>query len=185
VKSIIVRSSPVVALFLTLARVAAGDEKPVDSLAVLKQTLNERGNTTISAMKTTAGREIHYCPDNTCDIFKAPSSTPQSALADFAFTYIYYASGYTYLRDFVTKTGRPFSNVILNRNHSACTEDEEFDSASCVLRSLAHRYSIRVLFVRDDEGTRSEVPVDIESAANIDELRRMRAWQLEQWRSHP
>jgi hypothetical protein len=39
--------------------------------------------------------------------------------------------------------------------------------------------------VRDDEGTRSEVPMEIESAAKVDELKRMRAWQLEQWRSHP
>jgi hypothetical protein len=118
VKAIIIRSSSVVALSLALTRIAVGEEKPVDSLAVLKRALSVRGNTTISVVKTSAGREVHYCTDNTCDIFKAPNSAPQGALADFAFTYIFYASGYTYLQDFVTKTGKQYSKAILDRNRS-------------------------------------------------------------------
>src|SRR5450759_4081109 len=101
---------------------AVGEEAPVDSLTVLKRTLNKRGHTTISVVKTKADREVHYCPDNTCDIFRAPNSAPQSALADFAFTYIFYASGYFTLRDFVTKTGKPYSRAILDRNRSGCTK---------------------------------------------------------------
>jgi hypothetical protein len=185
VKAIIIRSSSVVALSLALTRIAVGEEKPVDSLAVLKRALSVRGNTTISVVKTSAGREVHYCPDNTCDIFKAPNSAPQGALADFAFTYIFYASGYTYLQDFVTKTGKQYSKAILDRNRSGCTNEEEIDLASCVLRSLSRRYSIRAFFTRDDEGATNEMAVDLESTAAVNELNRVRAWQLEQWRSHP
>jgi hypothetical protein len=185
VKSLLLWSAPTVVLILALARTAVAGEEPVDPLAILKQTLNQPGLTTVSVVDTPAGREIHYCPDNTCDIFKAATSVPQSALADFAFSYIYYASGYANLRVFVTRTGRPCSKGILERNRSGCKGDEEFELASCVLASLVRQYSIRVFEARYDEGTRSDVAVNVQSAVAVNELKRVRAWQLEQWRNHP
>jgi len=133
-------------------------------------------------VNTRAGREIRYCPDNTCHIFKAARSVSQSVLADFAFTYIFYGLGYTSLRDFVTRTGRPYITPILERNGSDCPNQEEVQQASCVLRSLAKRYSIQALFVRYDEGARAEVAIDLDSAVAVTGLTRLRAWQLEQWR---
>jgi hypothetical protein len=185
VKSILIRSLSVVAVAFAFARTAVCEQAPVDSLAVLKRTLNRRGYTPFSVVKTKAGREVHYCPDNTCDIFRAPNSAPQGALADFAFTYIFYASGYTTLQDFVTNTGKPYSKAILDRNRSGCTKEEELDLASCVLRTLSRRYSIQAFFTRDDEGATNETAVDLESAASVSELNRVRAWQLEQWRNRP
>jgi hypothetical protein len=160
-------------------------EDPVDSLAVLERTLNKPGLTTISVVKTNASRELHYCPDNTCDVFKAPVSAPPLALADFAFAYIFYASGYTYLEDFVTKTGGSHSKVILNQNRSGCKEGHELELASCVLRHLARQHSIRVFQVREDEGARTETAVNLQAALSVNALKRTRAWQLGQWRGHP
>ena len=184
-KSAIKRSSSVVALSLALTRIAVRAEEPIDSLAVLERTLNRPGRTTISVVKTNAGRELHYCPDNTCDVFKAPASTTPRALADFAFAYIFYASGYTYLEDFVTKTGGPHSEVILNRNRSGCKEGHELELASCVLRHLARQHSIRAFQVREDEGASTETAVNLQAALSVNALKRTRAWQLEQWRGHP
>ena len=135
-------------------------------------------------METNAGRELRYCPDNTCDVFKAPASASPPALADFAFAYIFYASGYTYLENFVTKTGSAHSKVILNRNRSSCRRGQELELASCVLLHLARQQSIRVFQVREDEGTRSETAVDLRTTLSVNALKRSRAWQLEQWRCH-
>jgi len=185
VKSVVTRSSSVVALFLAFTQIAVRAEEPVDSLGVLERTLNKPGLTTISVVKTNAGRELHYCPDNTCDVFKAPTAAPPRALADFAFAYIFYASGYTYLEDFVTRTGRAHSEVILNRNRSGCKQGHELELASCVLRHLARQYSIRVFQVREDEGASTETAVDLQAALSVNALKRTRAWQLEQWHGHP
>lgn len=147
--SLILRSTWVVTFFVTLSQLPFGGPQPVDSLTVLKQALSEAGQDydLISVKKTRLAREISYCPD-TCELFTAPNSTPAAALADFAFTYIFFASGDTSLRDFISRTGRPHSRVVLDRNRGGCTDDEEIALASCVLRTLSKRWSIRVFFMR-------------------------------------
>jgi hypothetical protein len=185
VKSIILRFPAVLVFSLALSPVAAATEKTIDSLAILRRTLNERELTAITERNTAVGREIHYCPDSTCNIFKASNAVSRRVLDDFAFTYIFHASGYTYLRDFVMKTARPYARVILERNRSRCADEEELDLASCVLRSAAQQYSIRVFEARDDEGVRTEAAVDLESKIAVSELKRARAWQLEQWCRRP
>ena len=183
-RSVITRLVSVVALSLILTRTVVCAEA-IDSLVILQRTLNKPGSTTISVVKTSSGQEVHYCPDNTCDVFKAPASALPRAVADFAFAYIFYASGYTYLENFVTNTGSSHSKVILSRNRSSCAEAQELELASCVLRNLAQQQSIRVFQVREDEGTRTEKAVGLRAALSVPALERTRAWQLEQWRGHP
>jgi hypothetical protein len=172
-------------LSLALSPVLAVAEKAIDSLAILRRTLNKREFTTVIERDTVDGREIQYCPDSTCIIFRASNAVPKRVLDEFAFSYIFHVSGYTYLRNFVTKTGRPYARAILERNRSRCADEEELDLASCVLRQMGKQYSIGVFEARYDEGVRAETGVDLESKLGAIELKRVRAWQVEQWRRRP
>lgn len=130
-------------------------------------------------------RVISYCPDNTCETFSAPASTPESSLADFALTYLFYASGYTYLDTFVSGEGEAQAHSILERNRGACSSGDQLQLASCVLLSLARRYSIRVTSVVFDEGARHETPVRLKTTVAVSQLRRTATWRSEQWRHEP
>jgi hypothetical protein len=41
---------------------------------------------------------VQYCPDNTCDVFQTSKEIPINDLKEFSALYLYYVSGYVYLR---------------------------------------------------------------------------------------
>jgi hypothetical protein len=152
-----------------------------ESLAVLTRSLGDQ----IKSTGSSTSRVITYCPDNTCESFSAPRSTSEDKLADFALTYLFYASNYSYLRDLVTRDGQAQAHAIVERNRGECVGDDELQLASCVLLTLARRQSIRVASVRYDEKVRSATPVELKVTLAADQLKRTQAWRSEQWRGQP
>jgi hypothetical protein len=96
------------------------------------------------AKKDKKGWMVSFCPDNTCDVIRAPSATPANTIGDFSAIYLYYVSGYVYLKDFYTTDARPFMPNILERNSATCTGLSEFAQAACVLNDLAKKYSFKI-----------------------------------------
>ncbi len=47
--------------------------------------------------------EFSYCPDNTCEHFSMPISPDQDKFYDFILMYMYYRSGYVYLKEIKDK----------------------------------------------------------------------------------
>ncbi len=133
------------------------------------------------AINKEKGWEISFCPDNTCEVIHAPAGTPEEKVGDFAFLYLYYASGYVYLKDFYLHHGRPYVSAALTRNAGSCNQPEEFARAACVMTSLAKRYHFRVGTRTYDEGARAdnfEEPAALLTEARI---KSTKAWQQDQW----
>ncbi len=63
----------------------------LDTLAILKRNLG-------AAIEVISEREIRYCPDNTCEVFKMQRSQNSSYLPSFVFLHLFHRSGYIYLK---------------------------------------------------------------------------------------
>ena len=170
--------SSLLAAFLVAHALVPGSNSGGDAMSVLTHSFGDQ----ITSELEGKSRVISYCPDNTCEAFSAPAGTPENALADFALTYLFYASGYTYLDTFVTRDGQAEAHSIIARNRGSCANDNQLQLASCVLLSLAQRHSIRVASVVFDEGARRETPVRLKTRLSVSQLRRTEAWRAEQWR---
>lgn len=168
-------------LILAVHALGADNTPGGEALAVLTRSLGDQ----ISSRAGRTSRVISYCPDNTCESFTAPRGTSEAKLADFALTYLFYASDYSYLRNFVTRDGQALAHAIVGRNRGECVGADELQRASCVLLAFARRQSVRVASGRYDEGVRSETPVKLEVTLAVDQLRRTREWRSDQWRGQP
>jgi len=133
------------------------EKEGANSIFLMKKIL---GNS-ITVREDTSGINIEYCPDNTCESFKSPISKSFSILSDFAYIYLFYISDYYYLTHFRKKTPLERISQIVNRNIGSCREKEKIEIVKCVLMSLSDKYSIKVIFVRYDEGKRNEVIIDL------------------------
>lgn len=90
-KKLTIISSLFVIMFFCVSIVFAND---FDSLKTLKILLGDN----LTFKETATQKAIEYCPDNTCNLIKTPKSVPTQTLSDFAFLYIFYASGYIYIK---------------------------------------------------------------------------------------
>ena len=109
------------------------------------------------------GQLLEFCPDNTCDGFISSNHVPLRELKDFAFLYIYFFSGFTYLPDW-RKHGDARSavtHVLSNAEYRNCGRGDDIQSARCVLLHLSRGGRIKLIFVRYDENHRSVVPESI------------------------
>jgi len=134
------------------------------------------------ARRTDAGWRVSYCPDNTCEIIKAPSAANAQDLADFTFLYLYYASGYVYLEDFCLKGGKLNAAMILESHKDHCSATGEFGKASCVLGKLARRTGVSLSFGRKDLGQYGEQAEDIQEALAERSISSVKKWQMDQWK---
>ena len=107
---------------------------------------------------------VEFCPDyDACDGFVASPNVSFATLKDFAYLYIYFFSGYFNLP---TWRDRPDSRattvrVLSNPEYRNCKRESELESARCVLLGLGQKGSIKLEFIRYDEGKRNVVPEDV------------------------
>ena len=158
--------------------IACADE--VDSLEVFRKLISEsmpmlKDSLDLSWTKTHVIAE--FCPDNTCDHFRAPANCSIREYKNFIYLYLFYASGYTYFEVTTTKSapflkaGRKYAKSLLLLNAKSCDQANEYNLASCVLKSLAGSNNIVVLFVRYDEGERFEEPVDLNNELSLENIK--------------
>ena len=109
------------------------------------------------------GRVLEFCPDNTCDGFKAAQGVTREELREFAYLYIYFLSDYAYLREWREGAeARATSERVLSRpQYRGCRADSSITTARCALRLLSADGRIKLLFIRYDENHRNVVHRDL------------------------
>lgn len=125
---------------------------------------------------------ISYCPDNTCDVIRAPKQVSREVLGDFTLLWLYYASGYIYLKGFVQVDAPPLVAAALDRRSGGCRRESEFVLASCVLSTIAESNKIRLAFRRSDEGATVENRETIKESLSEARIREVKAWQTSTWK---
>lgn len=113
---------------------------------------------------------ISYCPDNTCYEFKVTSKSKsksksgEDALPDFVHLYLFFLSNYFALSEWKKKEGaRNVAEAIFAQNITDnCRKEQQRESVKCTAKAMANRYSISVTFVRFDENSRNEVPINLD-----------------------
>jgi hypothetical protein len=120
-----------------------------DALGLLKLYLG-------SSIKVVSKKEIRYCPDNTCDIFRLKDAKGADQLPSFVYLYLFHKSDYVYLKKSfggsapfreVAKDQEP---VIRKQLVSFCKGNVQ--SAACILEGMQKQLGISVGFGRYDEG---------------------------------
>jgi hypothetical protein len=125
---------------------------------------------------------ISYCPDNTCDVIRAPKQVSRAVLGDFSLLWLYYASGYIYLKGFIEIDAPPLVAAALDRRSGGCRREPEFALASCVLSTMAESNKIRLAFRRSDEGGTVEGRKTIKESLSEARIGEIRAWQTNAWK---
>lgn len=127
---------------------------------LLRQALGDA----VNVQEDMTGATVEYCPDNTCEIFRGQGEKKKLPVSDFAYLYLYYVSDYVSLSD-VRKSheARHGAEQLLKQiGKGTCDQGSQIDTIKCVLRQLAKRHSISLVFARYDEKVRNEVPKALE-----------------------
>jgi hypothetical protein len=159
-----------------------------DTFQLFPQLLDKTpdlGAKSMEVKKDKNGWQVSFCPDNTCNIIRAPSKTPREVIRDFTPLYLCYASGYVYLKQFALEDAKPFATEILARNKSRCIVSSEYGLASCVLLDLAKRHKISVSFSRAYEGAVLETPLILPNDLSEERIRQTKKWQKGEWKRYP
>lgn len=92
--------------------------------------------------------EIHYCPDNTCEIYK--SNIGGELLATYVYLHIIHLSTYTpiYRKPFINSAKE--KEVILNSMNKFCAQGNK--TPKCTISGLGAHLNIINCFGRYDEG---------------------------------
>lgn len=108
-------------------------------------------------------KEIRYCPDNTCEIFRMLEPEPPEIFAGFVFLYLYYKSDYIYLTEpydlktpFRT-TAKKFSQKVFSEFSNFCESTNV--SPDCIIKSMQEKLGITISFSRCDESECGEAPL--------------------------
>jgi len=107
-----------------------------------------------STIKLIAKNEIRYCPDNTCEIYKAKKQL--NYLADYVFLQLFYKSNYVYLdeKSFGVKAFRVIAKkeetIVFNKVIHFCQLKTK--TIDCVLAGMVVYLEISNCFGRFDEG---------------------------------
>lgn len=162
---------------------SASTKPPIEPIQALLEKTQNLGAKSLSVRKKNSQWEISFCPDNTCDVIRAPLAADPKAVADFTLLYLFYGSSYVYLKQFVLKDAPSFARSTLERLKGTCRGDE-VEVASCAMLAVAKSNRIAIAFSRTDEGGSGvdERKVDELSAERLSQTRK---WQLEAWRNYP
>jgi len=112
------------------------------------------------AIEVISDREIRYCPDNTCDIYRIKDSKNARYLPGFAYLYLFHQGGHIYLKEPVGGS-RPFRELAKATEPSVRKQLESFckegaKTPACILEGMKKTLGIIVTFGRYDEGKFNE-----------------------------
>lgn len=169
---------------LSICSLSIGCTVGVDSALKKDNDFNELSKYlvgTLTAQDMEGYLEVRYCPDNTCEIFRAPKSNSDD-LYNFVNLYLYYSSGYVYLL-MPTENNvhfliyvRPRVNEIVKQYQGICS-GSELEMASCILNNMSTNSEIKVFSLRYDEKTKIESKVDLSKDLNITNLQAIQSWR--------
>jgi hypothetical protein len=174
-KKLAIISSLFVVMFVHVSLAFAND---FDSLKTLKILLGDN----LTFKETVTHKVIEYCPDNTCNLIKSPKSVPTQTLSDFAFLYIFYASGYIYIKkpydDSVPflESGKKIIPHIIARNEKGCNNSSDLKNISCILLSMYKSSNIKLYFSRFDEGQDSVSLINHKEELSTESLVKTKKW---------
>ena len=136
----------VILVSLLLMSSAFARAEGIDALFLLKRDLGK-------TIEVHGDREIWYCPDNTCDLYKIDKPNPD--FPAFVYLYLYHESGYIYLKEsFDSK--HAFRKVATEepkvRAVVAHYCHKEHISPKCIIDGMKSKLKISVGFGRYDEG---------------------------------
>jgi hypothetical protein len=115
------------------------------------------------------GKLLEVCPDGTCDGFVTSGSVTVPTLKDFAYLYVFFFSDNVTFDDWRrTEDAKKTAELVLAQNqYRSCANANSLESARCVLRDLSRSGSIRLIFVRYDEGERHALREDLQEKLAI------------------
>jgi hypothetical protein len=118
----------------------------------------------ITVHTNTTSTTVEYCPDNTCDVFRSLGKQKELLVANFAYLYLYYVSGYAVLSEVrhSEEARRVAEHILIRNGRDKCATASEPETIKCVLRRLAKRDAISLLSARYDEKVRVEFPESLE-----------------------
>lgn len=130
------------------------------SLAEAGQRLKALFGEAITISLTPEKARVEYCPDNTCEAFSG-SGVFAADVQEFAMGYLLYASDYEALKPIRETAGAEAARqrILADADKAGCTGTPG-TRAACWLRGHARRASLKTMFVRYDEGAKSEEPLD-------------------------
>lgn len=143
-------------IFLNFTKLASADSS-LDPLKQIQSSFPDAVQIGIDG-----GRNIEFCPDNTCDFFVAKNASFEE-LKDFAFLYLYFFSDYYILKEWRSKkeTSVVLKEILIKLKYKNCRNKIETDSAKCILRQTS-KNRMKLFAVRYDENARKLTEIDLE-----------------------
>ena len=100
--------------------------------------------------------EVEFCPDNTCDVFRAKSTVPPGVMADVVFLYLFYESDFYVLKSWRSSSrASKIVGEIGGRYKVVECGDSTIQRDHCLLHELIRKYNIDVYYGRYDESERT------------------------------
>ena len=131
---------------LFLACISSANAGELNALSLLKRDLGE-------SIEVHPKNEIWYCPDSTCEIYKA--AKPSQDFPAFVYLHLFYESDYYYLGNQVGDN-KAFRQVATEEPEvrakvtSYCPNVTK--SPSCILENMKKKLGIKMCWGRYDEG---------------------------------
>lgn len=109
--------------------------------------------------------EIEYCPDNTCDVFKAKAGQEKVA-GDYAYIHLFYVGAWENdsFKKFKTEASGPAAEI-LGRNIGSC-ENGKKSTAKCVLQSMEKKFKLKMVSRTYDEAEVCDTQYAIDDLIN-------------------
>ena len=125
----------------------------LDSLALLKRDLGK-------AIEVISEREIRYCPDNSCAIFRTKNLTKSVHFSSYVYLYLFHQGDYIYLKEMVGDSP-PFRQIAKDTEPLVGKQVEYFcletkKTPTCILDGMKKALGVLVTQGRYDEGQFNE-----------------------------
>lgn len=120
-----------------------------DALVLLKRDL---GKSVVVISK----REIRYCPDNTCEIYRIKDPRKSVHFSSFVYLHLFHQGDYIYLKETVGGA-RPFRELAKDAEPAVRKQVETYckdvtKTPTCILAGLKSTLGVSVTIGRYDEG---------------------------------
>ncbi|WP_157753822.1 hypothetical protein [Lysobacter capsici] len=100
-------------------------------------------------------QSAEYCPDNTCEVVRAPGSVSDAEFKKFYAAYLFYVSSYNYLINWRAddKAQSQARHILSALKGNSCGPGSA-DYVKCSLKAFIQKNGVTGSFVRHDEGTK-------------------------------